>query len=60
MKLKVTIFIRKCKEEPIREEYHNSNENTLEGIQSRLNDIEGQIRKLQDRVMEINKTEWRK
>ena len=25
MKLKVTVFIRKCKEEPIRE-YHNSNE----------------------------------
>ena len=34
--------------------------NTLEGINSRLNDAEEQISKLEDRVVEISDTEQKK
>ena len=34
--------------------------NTLEGINSRLNDIEEQISELEDRVVEITATEQKK
>ena len=42
------------------EEYNNWNNNTLEGINSRLDDKEEQISKLEDRVMEITQAELKK
>ena len=39
------------------EEYNNWNKNTLELINSRLDDTEEQINKLEDRVVEITQPE---
>ena len=53
--------VRRYTEESNRaEEYSNWNENTLEGLNSRLGDTEEQISKLKDRVIEITEPEQKK
>ena len=50
--------VRKYKEKTNTvEEYNNWNKNTLELINSRLDDTEEQISKLEDRVVEITQAE---
>ena len=45
--------IRECKKQPIKAEEYNKVRNTLEEINSRLDDTEEHISDLEDKILEI-------